>query len=89
MWNSGMMLRQRSARASATLAAMFAADAQTFLWAWAFSTVKLRSVVLAVAIVVVCLHRRLLDHLVARADGVWRLRRLPKRPRPRVAAARS
>jgi hypothetical protein len=52
-------------------------DAQTFLWFWAFSTVKAQSVALAVAIVVVCLHRRLLDHLVARGDGVWRLRRLP------------
>jgi hypothetical protein len=52
-------------------------DAQTFLWAWVFSTVKARTVVLAVAIVIVCLHRRLREHLVTRADGVWRLRRLP------------
>ncbi len=50
-------------------------DAQMFLWAWAFSTVKGQGVVEAAVIVAVCLHRRLLDHLVSRDHGVWRLRR--------------
>lgn len=52
-------------------------DAQSFLWAWVFSTVKARTVLLAVVIVVVCLHRRLRDHLVTRTSRVWRLRRVP------------
>jgi hypothetical protein len=52
-------------------------DAQTFLWAWVFSTLKARTVLLGVVIVAVCLHRRLREHLVTRVDGVWRLRRIP------------
>src|SRR5436309_10626023 len=52
-------------------------DAQTFLWAWVFGTVKGPTVLRALAIVAVCLHRRFREQLVIRVDGVWRLRRLP------------
>ena len=54
-------------------------DAQTFLWSWVFSTVWSHTVLTAAIVVVVCLHRRLLEHLVAvaDADGRWHLRRVP------------
>jgi hypothetical protein len=48
-------------------------DAQAFLWPWVYSTMKLRIVLLALVVLVVGFHRRLLPHLVARVDGTWRL----------------
>jgi len=52
-------------------------EAQTFLWAWVFGTVKGPTVLRAMVIVAVCLHRRFREQLVTCVDGVWRLRRLP------------
>lgn len=48
-------------------------DGQAFLWPWAYTTLNARIVLLAVALLVVGLHRRLLDRLVLRTDGRWRL----------------
>ena len=53
-------------------------EAQTFLWAWVFGTVKGPTVLRALVIVAVCLHRRFREQLVTRVDGVWRLRRQEK-----------
>ncbi|HMC68289.1 MAG TPA: hypothetical protein VKJ07_03965, partial [Mycobacteriales bacterium] len=52
-------------------------EAQTFLWAWVFGTVKGPTVLRALVIVAVCLNRRFREQLVICVDGVWRLRRLP------------
>jgi hypothetical protein len=48
-------------------------DEQAFLYLWAWTTVKLPTLLLAAAVVVVGLHRRLLDQLLRREDGRWRL----------------
>jgi hypothetical protein len=48
-------------------------DAQAFLWPWVYTLSELRIVLLALATVVVALHRRLPGQLVRRVDGVWRL----------------
>jgi hypothetical protein len=46
-------------------------EQQAFLWPWVYSSLKARTVLLAAAVVVVGLHRRLLGRLVHRVDGVW------------------
>ena len=50
-------------------------DAQAFLWTWVYTNLKLDQFLLAFAIVVVCLHRRLLGTVATSDDGVWHLRR--------------
>lgn len=52
-------------------------DAQAFLWPWVYTTLKLPILVVGLLLVVACLHRRLLDQVVSRVDGRWRLRRTP------------
>lgn len=48
-------------------------DAQAFVWPWVYSTLKLRIVLLALAVLGIGLHRRLIAQFVGRVDGVWRL----------------
>ena len=50
-------------------------DAQAFLWLWVVERVEGRTIALAVALLVVGLHRRLVGLLIHRVDGVWHLTR--------------
>ena len=48
-------------------------DGQAFLWPWVYTTSKLPIVVVALVVLAVGFHRRLLAQIATRADGVWRL----------------
>ena len=49
------------------------AVAQLFLWPWVYTTLNSSAIVLALAVLVAGLHRRLPAHLVTSHDGRWRL----------------
>lgn len=48
-------------------------DGQVFLWTWAYSRVMFPAALLALALIVVGLHRRLPGRVVRRAGGLWTL----------------
>jgi len=48
-------------------------EGQAALWPWAYSMLESRVILLAAAIALVGLHRRLAKRLVTRIDGVWHL----------------
>jgi hypothetical protein len=60
----------------ALLAQLMILDVQTFLWGWVHTTIKLEIVLIATAVLVVGLHRRLPQRLVHHAGDVWRLQPL-------------
>ena len=48
-------------------------EQQAFLWPWAYGILHLPTVLLALTVLIVGLHRRLPERLVRRVDGRWRL----------------
>jgi hypothetical protein len=48
-------------------------DTQAFIWPWVYTTLKLRILVIAALVLILGFHRRLLQRIVVRDDGVWRL----------------
>ncbi len=58
---------------NAVLREMMILDLHAFLWPWAYTRLTLRTVLLALAVVVIALHRRLPGRVVRRVGGVWRL----------------
>src|SRR5205814_1229904 len=61
-----------SPRIDALLREFMVVDVQAFLWPWAYTTLELPAMLLAVGIVGVALHRRAIE----RVDGVWQLKPL-------------